>query len=207
MPASIPRHVAIIMDGNGRWAQQRGKIRTEGHLEGAKSITRMLEAAGNAGVEYITVYAFSTENWKRPPAEVSFLMNLIPKFCKDKLPDLMKNAANNNKLTFTIALNYGGRAEIIDAVNAILADKSRPADQKVTEEEFRNYLYAPDLPDPDLLIRTGGEMRISNFLLWELSYAELYVTDVLWPDFDEAEFQKALAAFGSRQRRFGEVKP
>ena len=234
MPASIPRHVAIIMDGNGRWAQQRGKIRTEGHLEGAKSITRMLEAAGNAGVEYITVYAFSTENWKRPPAEVSFLMNLIPKFCKDKMPDLMKNGirlgvigridglpkaaqeairgacektANNNKLTFTIALNYGGRAEIIDAVNAILADKSRPAGQKVTEEEFRNYLYAPDLPDPDLLIRTGGEMRISNFLLWELSYAELYVTDVLWPDFDEAEFQKALAAFGSRQRRFGEVKP
>ena len=110
-------------------------------------------------------------------------------------------------MTFTIALNYGGRAEIVDAVNAILADKNRPAGQKITEEEFRNYLYAPDIPDPDLLIRTGGEMRISNFLLWELSYAELYVTNVLWPDFDEAEFQKALAAFGSRQRRFGEVKP
>ena len=131
----------------------------------------------------------------------------LPKAAQEAIRSACEKTANNNKLTFTIALNYGGRAEIIDAVNAILADKSRPVDQKVTEEEFRNYLYAPDLPDPDLLIRTGGEMRISNFLLWELSYAELYVTDVLWPDFDEAEFQKALAAFGSRQRRFGEVKP
>lgn len=231
MNTSVPQHVAIIMDGNGRWAQQRGKIRTEGHRAGAKRLPKVVEALMAAGVKTLTVYAFSTENWKRPEAEVSFLMGLIPRFCKeqtefahkhgirlrvmgrmkglpkaaqDALKKAMEETKDESNFTLVLALNYGGRAEILDAVNALLTDKS--CSGEVTEEVFRKYLYAPDIPDPDLMIRTGGEKRLSNFLLWELSYAELYVTDALWPDFDETELQKALDAYANRDRRYGGIK-
>jgi len=221
-------HLAIIMDGNGRWAEKRGLARPEGHRAGAKQISVVVDAARKAGIKYLTVYAFSTENWKRPVGEVTALMGLIKEFSEGKLPEMMKNnvrlrtigrtddlplparksllksieaTAGNTGFTLNIALSYGGRAELVDAVNKLL--KERKSSKPVTEEEFRQYLYAPDLPDPDLMIRTGGEMRISNFLLWELSYAELYVTDTLWPDFDEAALNKALEAFAGRDRRFG----
>ncbi len=221
-------HLAIIMDGNGRWAEKRGLGRSEGHRAGAKQISTVVDAARKAGIKYLTVYAFSTENWKRPIAEVTALMELIREFSESKLEDMMKNnirlrtigrtddlplparksllksieaTAGNTGFTLNIALSYGGRAELVDAVNKLL--KERKSSAAVTEEEFRQYLYAPDIPDPDLMIRTGGEMRISNFLLWELSYAELYVTDTLWPDFDEAALNKALESFAGRDRRFG----
>ena len=222
------KHLAIIMDGNGRWAQQRGLDRSKGHLAGAKNIRNVVEAARKHGIETMTVYAFSTENWKRPAAEVAALMALIVEFTTGELPEMMKNnvrlrtigrtsdlplpartallaavekTRGNTGFTLNIALSYGGRAELTDAVNKMLADPDRP--EKITEENFRNYLYAPDLSDPDLMIRTGGEMRISNFLLWELSYAELYVTDTFWPDFDENTLNEALSSFGGRKRRFG----
>ncbi len=223
-------HLAIIMDGNGRWAQQRGLSRSEGHRAGAENIGKIAEAAAKYGVRYLTLYAFSTENWKRPAPEVNFLMNLIPVFCKSRIAAMVENGIrlrtvgrtddlppvarkallqaidktkNNDKLTLNLALSYGGRAEIVDAVNALLQDPDRPA--KIDEETFSRYLYAPDIPDPDLMIRTSGEMRLSNFLLWELSYSELYVSLVHWPAFDEAELKKALDAFENRNRRFGDV--
>ena len=221
-------HLAIIMDGNGRWATERGLSRSDGHRAGAKQIARVVEAAREFGVKYMTVYAFSTENWKRPQDEVRVLMELIGEFSTRMLPDMMKNnvrlrtigrtsdlpllartallkaidmTAKNDGFTLTIALSYGGRAEMIDAMNKMLSE--RKSDAPLTEDEFRNYLYAPDLPDPDLLIRTGGEMRISNFLLWQLSYSELYVTPVFWPDFDREDLKAALESFSSRDRRFG----
>ena len=222
------KHIAIIMDGNGRWATERGLSRSEGHLAGAKNIGKVVDAAAEMGIESLTLYAFSTENWKRPEAEVSALMQILKEFAVSELPAMMKNGVrlrtigrtndlplasrlallkaidmtkNNDKFTINIALSYGGRAEIVDAVNKIL--KERKSDEPVTEEEFRNYLYLPDMPDPDLLIRTSGELRLSNFLLWELSYSEIYVTDTLWPDFDEDEIIKAAKAFYKRKRRFG----
>ena len=194
------RHVAIIMDGNGRWAEQRGLPRTAGHRQGAKQVSEVLEAANECGVEFLTLYAFSTENWKRPPAEIAALMNLLEEFIDRNLPELQKREVrlrtigrtgglpagarkkllaaveatkNNAKGTLNLALNYGGRAEIVDAVNRITAELAGQPRREITEESFRNYLYAPDIPDPDLLIRTSGELRLSNFLLWELSYAEL----------------------------------
>ena len=224
------RHVAIIMDGNGRWAEQRGLPRTAGHRQGAKQVSEMLEAANECGVEFLTLYAFSTENWKRPPAEITALMNLLEEFIDRNLPELQKREVrlrtigrtaglpagarrkllaaveatkNNTKGTLNLALNYGGRAEIVDAVNRITAELAEHPRREITEESFRNYLYAPDIPDPDLLIRTSGELRLSNFLLWELSYAEFYVTDTLWPDFGKEEFKAAVAAFQQRDRRFG----
>ncbi len=224
------RHVAIIMDGNGRWAEQRGLPRTAGHRQGAKQVSEVLEAANECGVEFLTLYAFSTENWKRPPAEIAALMNLLEEFIDRNLPELQKREVrlrtigrtgglpagarkkllaaveatkNNAKGTLNLALNYGGRAEIVDAVNRITAELAGQPRREITEESFRNYLYAPDIPDPDLLIRTSGELRLSNFLLWELSYAELYVTDTLWPDFGKEEFEAAVAAFQQRDRRFG----
>ena len=229
---SKPRHVAIIMDGNGRWAEQRGLPRSEGHRAGADAVSRGLALAQEYGIEVLTLYAFSTENWKRPVAEVSALMGLLVKFLAEKLPEMhlhgvrlrtigrtaglpeaARNAllkavsatSGNSGITLNLALNYGGRAEIADAVSRLAADavagKLNPA--QVDEAVFRNYLYAPDLPDPDLLIRTSGEMRLSNFLLWELAYTELYVTDCLWPDFSREEFEKALASYACRDRRFG----
>ena len=226
------RHVAIIMDGNGRWAERRGLPKVEGHRQGARQVTEVLKAAQEYGVEFLTLYAFSTENWKRPVAEVTALMGLLEEFIDDKLPELMKNGIRlrtigrtedlfpgarkkllhaiemtekNNGGTLNLALNYGGRAEIVDAVNKMAAKMTEKGGRfpKVTEESFRNYLYAPDIPDPDLLIRTSGELRLSNFLLWELSYSEMYVTDTLWPDFGKKEFEEALEAYGQRDRRFG----
>ena len=229
---AFPEHVAIIMDGNGRWAKRRGFPRSAGHLAGAKNISRVVEAAMKAGVKMLTVYAFSTENWKRPEAEVTFLMHLIPRFCKRMLKKMMENGIrlrtigrtndlpefarkvlldtieatkNNTAFTLNVALSYGGRAEITDAVNAILNDPNRPQGT-LTEADVAKYLYAPDMPDPDLMIRTSGELRLSNFMLWELSYAELYVTQTHWPDFDAAALQEALDAYAGRNRRFGEVK-
>ena len=220
-------HLAIIMDGNGRWAEERGLTRSDGHRAGARQIGVAARAAMDAGIKYLTLYAFSTENWKRPAEEVSVLMGLISEFAKSELPSMMRDGvrlrtigrtadlpavsrqalefairqtAANDKLTINIALSYGGRAEIVDAVNKLIAEKRS---EPVTEESFSEYLYAPDIPDPDLLIRTGGEMRLSNFLLWELSYTELYVTDTYWPDFDAATLQQALDSFGGRKRRFG----
>ena len=221
-------HIAIIMDGNGRWAEARGLSRSDGHRAGADNISRIADAARELGIKYLTLYAFSTENWKRPAAEVAVLMGLISEVTEKRLPDMMKNnirlrtigrtedlplpsrksllkcikeTENNTGLTINIALSYGGRAEIVDAVNKILADKEKA--KKIDEKEFAKYLYAPDIPDPDLLIRTSGELRLSNFLLWQLSYSEIYVTDTHWPDFDKEAFQKALESFGKRKRRFG----
>ena len=215
------------MDGNGRWAEERGLTRSDGHKAGARQIGVAARAAIKAGIKYLTLYAFSTENWKRPKDEVAVLMGLISEFAQSELPNMMrdgvrlrtigrtadlplaartalefaiKQTEKNDTLTINIALSYGGRAEIVDAVNKIIAEKrTAPIDEK----EFVNYLYAPDIPDPDLLIRTSGELRLSNFLLWELSYSELYVTNTYWPDFDENTLAEALASFGSRKRRFG----
>ena len=229
------RHVAIIMDGNGRWAERRGLPKVEGHRQGARQVTEVLKAAQEYGVEFLTLYAFSTENWKRPVAEVTALMGLLEEFIDDKLPELMKNGIRlrtigrtedlfpgarkkllyaiemtekNDGGTLNLALNYGGRAEIVDAVNKMAAEMTEKSGRfpKVTEESFRNYLYAPDIPDPDLLIRTSGELRLSNYLLWQLAYTELYVTDCLWPDFDEKELEKAIIQYNKRDRRFGGVK-
>ena len=224
-------HVAIIMDGNGRWATKRGLSRSEGHRAGAENIKRVVDAARAMGIKYMTVYAFSTENWKRPAAEVAALMALIEKFTESMLEEMMKNnvrlrtigrtgdmpeaarrkllnaiekTKNNTGFTLNVALSYGGRAEIVDAVNKLLRERSGSGD--VTEAEFSGYLYAPDIPDPELLIRAGGEFRLSNFLLWESSYSEIYVTDTLWPDFDADTLQAALDFYAGRDRRFGNVK-
>lgn len=220
---NVPQHIAIIMDGNGRWAMQRGKRRGEGHIAGAKTLGNVLKWCGDKGIKYLTVYAFSTENWKRPKEEVDGLMKLFVRMLKSKEKEFMKNQVRfrmvgrrgdlSKKLIDTIealerktahferefiaAISYGGRAEIIDAINRIKGP--------VTEETFRNYLYAPDVPDPDLIIRTSGEIRTSNFLLWESAYSEYYFTDVLWPDFSEAELDKALLEYASRHRRKGGI--
>ncbi len=232
MSGAVPRHVAIIMDGNGRWAERRGLPRSQGHRAGADAVSRGLDAAVEFGVEVLTLYAFSTENWKRPAAEVTALMELLVEFLAGKLPEMKKRGvrlrtvgrtsglpdaarkallntvsatADNTAITLNLALNYGGRAEIADAAKKMAADavsgKLDPA--KIDEACFAGYLYLPDLPDPDLLIRTSGEMRLSNFLLWELAYTEIYVTDTLWPDFDREEFARAIASYGKRERRFG----
>jgi undecaprenyl diphosphate synthase len=220
-------HLAIIMDGNGRWAQSRGLERTAGHKAGADNVLKIMSAVKKFDIRYLTLYAFSTENWKRSPAEVLALMKLLEQFSTERLPRMMEKnirlrvigritdiplfarqklleavekTSKNNGNVLTLALSYGGRAEIVDAVNRILKEKP---DAEITEETFRNYLYAPDIPDPDLLIRTSGELRLSNFLLWELAYSEIYVTDVLWPDFGEEELKKAVAAYSKRERRFG----
>lgn len=224
-------HLAIIMDGNGRWATERGLSRSEGHRAGAKQISVIADAAAKFGIKYLTVYAFSTENWKRPEPEVAVLMGLLREFTTSQLPAMMKNKVrlrtigrtsdlpllarkalsgaieatkNNDKFVLTVALSYGGRAEIVDAVNKIL--RERKSTEAVTEEEFRRYLYDPELPDPELMIRTSGELRLSNFLLWQLSYSELYVTPTYWPAFDEEELRKAITAYEQRDRRFGGIK-
>ena len=223
---NVPEHVAMIMDGNGRWATQRGKKRGEGHKAGAKTLGDVLTWCGDRGIKYLTVYAFSTENWKRPKEEVRGLMDLCARMLKTKERSFMKNRVRfrmigrrgdlSKKLLaviehlekktehferqFIVAISYGGRAEIVDAMNAAMR-KGEP----LTEETFRNYLYAPDVPDPDLVIRTSGELRTSNFLLWETAYSEYYFTDVLWPDFSEAELDKALTAYAQRHRRKGGV--
>ena len=228
MEKQIPNHIAIIMDGNGRWAKKKGLPRTFGHKEGAVALRKIITHAAKIGVKYLTVYAFSTENWKRSQDEVNALMFLFKNYIKNEEKNIMENnirfmvsgrrenvskslleaidnlqekSKNNSGLTFNIAFNYGGRAEILDAVNRIL----RSGRTEITEEEFSKYLYN-NIPDPELLIRTSGELRISNFLLWQIAYSEIYVTDTLWPDFDEEELDKAIESYNKRERRFGGVK-
>lgn len=228
MEKQIPNHIAIIMDGNGRWAKKKGLPRTFGHKEGAVALRKIITHAAKIGVKYLTVYAFSTENWKRSQEEVSALMFLFKSYIKNEEKNIMENnirfmvsgrrenvskslleaidnlqekSKNNSGLTFNIAFNYGGRAEILDAVNRIL----KSGRTEITEEEFSKYLYN-NIPDPELLIRTSGELRISNFLLWQIAYSEIYITDTLWPDFDEKELDKAIESYNKRERRFGGVK-
>lgn len=220
------------MDGNGRWAAQRSLPRTAGHEAGEDALFRVIDGILELGVEWFTVYAFSTENWRRPPDEVRFLMNFnerilsrhrdslhergvrirfagrkdwrVPGRIARQMTEAEELTAKNSRLTFTICFNYGGRAEIVDSVRALVADRV-PAD-KVDERQIRAHLYYPDMPDPDLIIRTSGEYRISNFLLWELAYSELVFTDVLWPDFDRDHLFDAVREYQHRERRYGKVK-
>ena len=233
-PERIPRHVAIIMDGNGRWARRRAMPRIAGHQAGLRTVREVVRAAGEAGVAFLTLYAFSVENWSRPASEVSALMRLLNDFLErelqemrerglrlraigrlDDLPqgvlDRLRGAidatAGNDKMTLTLALSYGGRTEIADAARRIAEEvrAGRVDPAEISTKTFGRFLYAPDLPDPDLVIRTSGELRLSNFLLWQASYAEFYVTETLWPDFGPEEFNKALREFAGRDRRFGRV--
>jgi undecaprenyl diphosphate synthase len=219
------RTVAIIMDGNGRWAERRGLLVAEGHRAGTKALRRTVEAAIDLGVETLIVYAFSTENWSRPNEEVASLMEIFGETIERELPDLARQGvrarflgrrdrapdelraqmegledetAHNERLNLWIAFDYGGRAELLEAARRLVEAGEEP-----TEESLRAHLYAPELPDPDLLIRTSGELRISNFLLWQLAYSELVFLDVLWPDFGSRELEDALAAYAQRRRRFG----
>lgn len=226
----IPHHVGIVMDGNGRWAQARGLPRVAGHKAGTDNLRRVLTACSDFGVRVLTVYAFSTENWARPPDEVAGLMNILGQYIQRETRDLHANGVcirhsgrlegvaprlaqqiqdavsltcNNTRITLNVAFNYGGRAEIVDAVRHILRDGLKP--DEVTEERISDYLYTGGLPDPDLIIRTGGEYRLSNFLIWQAAYAEYYATPTFWPDFDEAELAAALSEYSQRERRFGRV--
>jgi undecaprenyl diphosphate synthase len=228
-PARIPRHIAIIMDGNGRWARQRNLPRVAGHRAGVPAVRATVETSARLGVQTLTLYAFSVENWKRPRAEVETLWRLLRVYLRAELGEMMRNeirfsalgrldglpafvrrelematrrTAGNRGLHLNLAINYGGRAELVDAVRALLED-ARAGAVEVTEEAIAARLYTAGLPDPDLLIRTSGEMRISNFLLWQIAYAELYVTETLWPDFTRAELLRAVLDYQKRQRRFG----
>jgi len=228
----VPHHVGIVMDGNGRWAQARGLPRVAGHRAGTENIRRVLRAATEFGIKALTIYAFSTENWARPPAEVSALMRLLGEVIRRELEDLHANGVcirhsgrlegiaphlqrqiqeavtltcNNDRIILNVAFNYGGRAEIVDAVQHIMRDGHPP--ETVSEALISHYLYTGDLPDVDMIIRTGGEYRLSNFLIWQAAYAEYYSTPAFWPDFDEAELAKALLEYSHRERRFGKVTP
>jgi len=227
----LPRHVAVIMDGNGRWARQRNLPRIEGHRAGAKSVQELVETSTRLGIEYLTLYAFSKENWKRPQAEVSTLWKLMEEYLKKEDKTLIKNnirlqvigqigalpesargelkrvmelTKQNDRLTVVAALNYGGRAEIVDAVKKLAADPDfNPAE--LNEDLFSRYLYTAGIPDPDLLIRTSGELRISNFLLWQVAYAEIWITEKFWPDFRRRELLQAICDYQMRERRFGDI--
>lgn len=236
-PAKLPRHIAIVMDGNGRWARQRGQERSSGHRAGVEALEDIVIACRNLGVGYLTVYAFSTENWSRPAAEVGTLMSLLSEFAASKLkrlrdnqvevrvlgnfaglPVLQRAALNrlmaatanvrtpSEGLVLNLALNYGGRAEILAGMKRAAAELSPKELQEMTEARFGDFLTTAGQPDPDLLIRTSGELRLSNFLLWQLAYAEFYFTDTLWPDFDAAELFRAVCAYQQRDRRFGAVR-
>ncbi|MGC2047963.1 MAG: isoprenyl transferase [Gallionella sp.] len=227
--ACVPRHIAIIMDGNGRWAKQRFMPRVAGHQRGVEALREVVKACRELGVEYLTVFAFSSENWRRPADEVSFLMSLFLRMLErevarlhennirlkiigdrsrfdDKLMQTMREAEqlteNNNALTLTIAANYGGRWDVMQAMKAMLRDHPQLV-QTFTEEDLQPYLSMSDAPEPDLFIRTGGEQRISNFMLWQLAYTELYFTDILWPAFGRKELDAAIASYQQRERRFG----
>lgn len=227
---TIPRHVAIIMDGNGRWASKRFMPRVAGHSEGLGAVRKIVQECRRLGVEYLTVFAFSSENWRRPPEEVGFLMKLFLKSLKSEVSRLADNdislrligdlsrfdaaiqdmvqfsedkTADCKGLTFTIAANYGGRWDILQAMRQCLAANPGLKPEQISEELLQPHLSMAYAPEPDLFIRTGGEQRVSNFLLWQLAYTELYFTDVLWPDFDEGELHKAFDWFGQRERRFG----
>ena len=231
---ALPAHVAIIMDGNGRWAKERGLPRVEGHRRGAESVRAVLRCASSLGIGHLTLYAFSVENWNRPKAEVNTLMKFLARYLKterdemndnnvrlraigqlDRLPGFVREQLDatiasldaNTGTTLNLALSYGGRTELVDAARSLAAKAQSgelaPAD--IDEQMFAAHLYTADTPDPDLLIRTSGEMRVSNFLLWQISYAEMVVTERLWPDFGEADFCAALEVFADRDRRFGKV--
>ncbi len=234
-PSAVPRHVAVIMDGNGRWAQQRGLPRLKGHEEGAESVRAVIQACRDRQVEFLTLYAFSVENWRRPASEVQGLMRLLKRFLAREEPLLHKHRVRLRVMgrledlpamvqrglrrvmgateaytagQLILALSYGGRTEIAAAAREIALKVKAGAmmPQDVDEKVLAAHLYLPDVPDPDLMIRTSGELRLSNFMLWQLSYAELYVTPVLWPDFREDQFAEALAAYAGRQRRYGGVE-
>ena len=226
--SQFPTHVAIVPDGNGRWAEKRGLPRLSGHREGVLNMMRMIQYISEYPIKYVTFYGFSTENWNRPEAEVNGLFKLVEHFVDEQLqkiheknikirhigrmeglPNSLQNAitkaisltANNSGMNLGIAWNYGGRAEIVDAIAKYMADPNRP--QPLDEKSFARYLYTGDMPDVDLLIRTANEMRLSNFLLWQAAYSEYYFTDVLWPDFGKKDIEKALQDFSRRSRRFG----
>jgi undecaprenyl diphosphate synthase len=228
----LPAHVAIIMDGNGRWAAQRHLPRVEGHRAGIDSVRDVVETSARLGIDVLTLYAFSMENWKRPRSEVSTLMTLLKRYIRLELATLLKNnirfqvigrqdelspdvqheldlgiqqTAGNSGMLFNIALNYGGRAEIVDAARRAIAAGVRPED--LDEQRFGSFLYTAGQPDPDLLIRTSGEMRVSNFLLWQIAYSEIWVTETLWPDFRRRHLLEAIVAYQKRDRRYGGIKP
>ncbi len=247
----LPRHIAIIMDGNGRWAQKRHLPRVAGHRSGTQSARMAIETCARLHVEALTLYAFSVENWRRPKTEIEFLMQLLREYLRKEMPLLQRNnirmrflgradelpepvqkdtrdaveaTSKNTGMVLCIALNYGGRAEIVDAINAILSSRNgrhpvtpgestSPAAfpqthrEPITEEDLARHLYTGDLPDPDLLIRTSGEMRVSNFLLWQIAYAEIFVTETLWPDFNRARFLESLIDYQKRERRYGAIQP
>lgn len=231
---SLPRHIAIIMDGNGRWAKQRGLPRIAGHREGVRSVRDIVEACGELGIEVLTLYTFSTENWRRPQKEVSALMKLLLKTLRKEINDLVKNnvrlltignleklpkiahqgmlegiaaTRENTGLKLNLALNYGGREEIVSAVQkiALMIQQGKIQPQEIDRKMISQFLYTEGLPDPDLLVRTSGEYRISNFLLWQLAYTEIYITDVLWPDFRRQNLYDAIRDYQGRERRFGKV--
>lgn len=234
-PERLPRHIAVIMDGNGRWAQERGKERIQGHLQGVKSVRSTIEECCRLGIEQLTLYCFSTENWKRPAEEINFLMLLLkeylvkeraeimaqnirftvigrreglPDFVLDEMDESLRVSRNNTGMTLCLAINYSGRTELVDAVRT-LANRARAGmleADAIDEAMIGDALYTAGMPEPDLLIRTAGEMRISNFLLWQISYAELWITEKCWPDFDEATLRQALRDFAQRERRFGGLK-
>jgi undecaprenyl diphosphate synthase len=234
-PTRLPRHIAMIMDGNGRWARERGLERIEGHVRGAETVRRVVEECCRLGIGQLTLYSFSSENWKRPQREVDFLMSLLKQYLVDERPEIMKQnirfrvigrrtelspeviaeiketerlSAGNMGLTLALAVNYGSRAEIVDAVRSI-AERVKKGDlgpTAIDETTISDSLYTAGMPDPDLLIRTAGEMRVSNYLLWQISYAELWVTPVCWPDFTNDVFHAALRDYAGRERRFGGLK-
>jgi undecaprenyl diphosphate synthase len=231
-PARIPKHVALVMDGNGRWAQRRGLKRTEGHAAGEEALFDTVEGGLDLGLDWMTVYAFSTENWSRPRDEVRYLMGFnegilkrhrddmnergvrmrfigrrdwrVPRRVLRNMEEAEELTRHNRRMTFTIAFNYGGRAELVDAIRAMMDDGVKP--DKVNEKLIRRYLYDPEMPDPDLMVRTSGESRISNYLLWELAYSELIFTDTLWPDFRREHLFDAVRTFQERERRFGGIQ-
>jgi len=228
LPENIPAHAAIIMDGNGRWAKQRGLPRVVGHRAGTDNLRRVIEACVEFGIRTLTIYAFSTENWRRPAEEVNGLMNIFEDVIDRELPELNKNGVqlrhigrldelkpafankvrgaieatrHNNRLVLNVAFNYGGRSEIVEAVRRIVAEGAPP--ESITEDVLAAHLYTGGQPDPDLIIRTSGEMRVSNFLIWQGAYAEYYVAPVYWPDFDKEQLRLALEEYANRHRRFG----
>jgi undecaprenyl diphosphate synthase len=233
--AALPKHVAVIMDGNGRWAKQRGLPRIEGHRRGANALKEMLRYCKNLGVKTLTAYAFSTENWGRPIGEVNFLMSLFERLLQKELKEMeaeevcinfigdlsplppslqqemhrsMERTKHNQGVFFNVAINYGSRHEMINACKAIAAkvQQGELSADSINDQTISQHLYTAASPDPDLLIRTSGEMRLSNFMLWQLAYTEIYVTDTLWPDFDNKQFDQAILSFQQRDRRFGKVK-
>ena len=230
----IPNHIAIILDGNGRWAKKRLLPRNAGHIQGSKTVEKVCSAAWDLGVKYLTVYAFSTENWKRPQSEVDALMKLLHSYLKDCIKTSTKNnmkvrvigditrlsedlqqkireveevSSTNTGLNFTVALNYGGRDEIIRSIRKLAKDVSegKISPEEIDEGRFEGYLDTAGIPDPDLMIRTSGEQRLSNYLLWQLAYSEFYFTDVLWPDFDKKDLEQAIEWYNSKERRFGGI--